>query len=210
MKEDEERNSLINKLNNCFFSININNFNEKVYGYFTKNEKESNLNDHYSLVLNNSWKKIKSFIKNDYFEIILLNDNKIKIFLENIIKHNLVLDNNSTHLKVKRNLNLNKNKDIFELVYEIINDDNKNLIDYNNKPIIIPFINDNKKIELYYEFLNIDSNNKKEFIINNSQLTKENSEFPILLLNNTKIFGFYKNFENARQICSFTLAKREV
>ena len=86
MKEDKERNSLINKLNNCVFSININNFTEKIYGYFIKNEKDSNSNEHFSLVLNNSWKELKSYVKKDFFEIILFNDNKIKIFVKGIIE----------------------------------------------------------------------------------------------------------------------------
>ena len=210
MKEDKERNSLINKLNNCFFSININNFTEKIYGYFIKNEKDSNSNEHFSLVLNNSWKELKSYVKKDFFEIMLFNDNKIKIFVKDIIEYILILDNNSTHLKVKRNNNLNENSGIFELVYEIIKENNKKLIDFNNKPIIIPIINDDKKIELNYEFLNIEPNNEKEFIVNYSELSKENSEFPILLLNNTKIFGFYKKFENDRHIASFALSERNI
>jgi len=69
-----------NQLNNGLFSININN---NIYGYFMKGI--NNENDVY-ININKSWDYLKENIKNDSFDILLLNNNKITIDLNNIKK----------------------------------------------------------------------------------------------------------------------------
>ena len=126
-----EMNMIKNQLNNCLFSININN---NIYGYFMKGI--NNENDVY-ININKSWDYLKENIKNDSFDILLLNDNKITIDLNNIKRYFNFLKEDYTILLMDKNdiPNYMNNINDIELDEEILN---KQLIEYNNDFIIIP------------------------------------------------------------------------
>lgn len=196
--QEKDKNYLLNKLNNSFFEMNINNFPEKIFGFFMKCINDNNI---IKLHINNSWDNIKSYIKNDFFEIILFNNEKIiKIYLKDIkeVIISLEINTNTSCFGVDKKFISDNNIDIDfieaedELFYK-----NK-LIDYNNKSIVIPNFDKNKKFELYSGIINTydDSEKENKIYIKNIELKNNISGLPILLLSNFKFIAFSKKFEN--------------
>ena len=219
LHEKEEIINLLNKLNNSFFKININNLYKDIFGcvvvygcdyYFNdKNgfliDMEKNI-DKFYLLINESYEILMKYIKEDYIEIILFNKKIIKIQLKYLRRAIIHSDTNISLLRIDLAAISNK-KDAVVLFFidnTFMNWENS---DYNNKLIFIPSINNNE-IELNYGIFNSNQYNKYEFFIENCTIKNKIFGLPLFISNkNNRIIGIYKQYENNKNIGQLYLGK---
>ena len=136
--QDIDRNLLITQFTNNIFKViieNNNNSNSNIYGFFIKginNDNEIYLYINKYII---NWEKISDDL---YFEIILLNEEKIKIYIKNIKRYYAFINENYTIFVLDKNYFKYYSIHTFEYDDEVINNDNENINDYNNEIIIIP------------------------------------------------------------------------
>ena len=186
LNEKEEITNLLNKLNNCFFKLKINNLTKDVYGFITN----SNIDDEIKLIISESYENIKIYIEEDFFEIILLNNKKLKIALKYLKRYYLYsCDTNfvvQTDLIFDKIIIYNQNIDLIDY---IDNDVINKIEDYENKLILSPYINNiNKQLKL--DFYIIAKNDNDEYIFKSCEKINKNENkiktFPIIIWNQNK------------------------
>jgi len=165
---------LLEKLNKSMFKIDINENINNIFGFLSV----PNITNYKEIIIfiNFSLEELLNNIKEDFIELLFFNNEKIKIFLKDISGYK-IFNTKMSEFFIDKSLIKGDNIDYY------LKEKVDNLKDYNNKLVIVVYVNDDNKFELDYGVYNSFLIEENKFLIDVKYLeVKTIKKNPLLAL----------------------------